>query len=216
MSLLEDIKIKSQQIAMKTDTFIKDKGLIASNNFVAIGLMAGISVMTSVATSNLSNIGGPTVLGVPISNIELGLSATAVVGYSFLLLASLYRNLRKDSLRNDNFEGFMTMRCTDNNNEIHEIPTLKFYEMIENGKLKTDFKEVIGYINKGKYYEGQSFPSDITLEQASKIQGEENCEKIRRLLMKQTNNMEFAKSVKNKIKDMRENLHSNNSIHPKM
>lgn len=107
------------------------------------------------------------------------------------------------------------MKCLDNNNQLQSVPAMKFFEMVEKGTLKNEFKEVVGRIHLGKgVYEERIYTSDLTLEQASYLQGEKDCEKIRRFLFKETNDMSFAQKLKDKMKSMRSNLSSSNSMKP--
>ena len=50
MSLLDSIKIKSQQIAMKTDQFIREHGVMAGMSFGAASIIVGI---TGVAANSV-------------------------------------------------------------------------------------------------------------------------------------------------------------------
>lgn len=230
MSLLDSIKIKSQQIAMKTDQFIREHGVMAGMSFGAASIIvgiAGVAAMSAVAVpgavvaapiaaaASLASGTGLTVLGVSVNAAGAAFLAGGGGGIAFSALSKAYKTIRNKGVFNDALLGYHEMKCLDNNNQLQSVPAMKFFEMVEKGTLKNEFKEVVGRIHLGNgVHEERRYSSDLTLEQASYLQGEQDCEKIRRLLFKETNDMSFAQKLKDKMKSMRSNLSSSNSMKP--
>ena len=76
-------------------------------------------------------------------------------GIAFSALSKVYKTIRNKGVFNDSLLGYHEMKCLDNNNQLQSVPAMKFFEMVEKGTLKNEFKEVFGRIHlvKGVYEE---------------------------------------------------------------
>ena len=224
MSTLNIIKIKTQQIAMKTDEILREHcfmaGLCLGAAAIVVG-MTGIAAMATVAVpgavaaapiaavASLASGTGVTVLGVALNAAGTALLAGGVAGIAFSAFSKIYQSMRNTDVYHDRLTGYYNVKCVKESGDVVEVPALKFYELVEKGTLKDSFKEVIGHIHIGKgVHEERRYLPNMTLEQATFIQGDTDCEKIRRLLFKNTKDMDFASQLSDKIKSVREKFTS--------
>lgn len=227
MTILDNIKIKTQQLAMKTDQALREygveTGMFLGAASIVVGI-AGIAAMSTVAVpgavvaapiaaaASLASGTGLTVLGVSLNAAGSTLLAGGFAGIAFSAFSKLYKSIRNTDVFHDQLTGYSHVKCVKESGDVVELPSLKFYEMVEKGTLKDSFKEVIGNIHVGNgVHEERRYLPTLTVEQASFIQGDNNSEKIRRLLFKETKDMDFASKLSDTIKNIRNKHLSNNS-----
>lgn len=227
MSILNNIKIKTQQVVMKTDEVLRKHGVAGGICFGAAAIVIGMTGLAAISTiavpgavvaapiaalAGLASGTGVTVLGVALNAAGSTLLAGGAAGIAFSSFSSLYKKVRNTDVFHDRLTGYSSVKCVKESGDIVEVPSLKFYEMVEKGTLKNSFKEVIGNIHLGKgVHEERKYLPNMTLEQATFIQGDTDCEKIRRLLFKNAKDMNFASQLSDKIKSVRDRFTSNSS-----
>lgn len=230
MNTLDIIKIKTKQTAIKTDQFFRENGIEFGIGFATVGAMLGIAgavamvavsapeIAVAAPVAALASIASSTtisVLGLSLNAAGISLIGGGFSGLTFAAFSKLYSSFRGvDEIWHDTLTGKINVDCIDNEGNLVEVPALKFYEMVEKGTLKNSYKEVIGDIHVGNgIHEQKRYSSNLTLEQASFIQGEDDIEKINRLLFKQTKDMSFASHLSDKLKNIRNNSYSG-GLHP--
>lgn len=227
MNILDTIKIKTQQIAMKTDQAFREHGVLAGMALGMAGVIiggVGIAAIATVAVpgaaiaapvaaaATLASGTGLSVLGISFNLAGSVMYGASFGGIAFSALSKLYKSIRNTDTFHDSLTGYYDVKCVDKQGSITEVPALKFYEMVEKNTLKDSFKEVIADIHVGNgVHEQRKYLPTMTLEQASFIQGEQDLEKVRRLLFKNTKDMDFAFQLSDKIKSIREKFTNNTS-----
>lgn len=220
MNILDTIKIKTQQVAMKADQALREHGVMTGMFVGMAGIVAGVAGIAAMATvavpgavvaapiaaaATLASGAGLSIMGVSLNLAGATMLTAGYGGLAFSAFSKLYKNIRNTDTFHDSLTGYHNVKCVDHKGITTEVPALKFYEMVEKNTLKDSFKEVIARVHTGfGVYEEMNYSPIMSLSQASFVQGEQDIEKVRRLLFKNTKDMDFASNLSDKIKNIRE------------
>lgn len=232
MNILDKIKLKTEQIVLKTDDVLRNHGVIAGMGLAAAGMIVGIAGVAAMATvaapgaavaAPIAAIASIASTGISVLGIPINLAGCAIFGAGFSGIAmsgfsAAYKAIRGVDAFYDSFKGHQTIECIDNNNKSVHMSALKFYELVENGTLKNNFSAVIdprdsSATTNGNPSQKRTYISDLTLDQASIIQGEPDLEKIQRLLFKEAKDIPFASKLKNKLAQLKNNNQEELTVH---
>lgn len=190
MESLEIIKIKTKQALAKLSKAQRKYGETFGNITVGIGFFSGALLMIATPLTFFA-----------AHNIGLGIMFS---GFLYNIFSKVYKTLStKGEIDYDVLKGNSLIKCVDYNNKIVDIPAIKFYELVESGKLNEQYKEIIKH---NVDFALASLKDDVVkfttkgvdLEEASRIQGEPDIEKINRILFRETDSLNVAYSVMNK------------------
>lgn len=227
MNMLDIIKIKTQQVAMKADQDLRDHGVMAGMCLGMAGIIVGIAGVAAMATvavpgavvaapiaaaATLASGAGLSVMGVSLNLAGATMLTAGYGGIAFSAFSKIYKAVRNTDTFHDSLTGYYNVKCVDHKGITTSVPALKFYEMVEKNTLKDSFKEVIADVHVGNgVHEERRYLPTMSLEQASFVQGDHDVEKVRRLLFKNTKDMDFASNLSDKIKGIREKFTNSTS-----
>jgi hypothetical protein len=236
LSTLDKIKLKTQQILVKTDDYLTTTkhGMDASHHgimFAGVSIIAGITgVMAIVAAPTLPAIAGVAALasmptfavgGAAVNLAGASLLGGGAAGLAFTAFAKMYKSVKGDRDYYVNGELECLPKGSSNPNEFVKVDRKEVLKSIENGTFNDKFEliKVENFHNPGEHFKIK-LPKEKALEiiasQPYLISDKvikpdidswiEDCQKVRRECFKEAKNFDLKASIMNRINNFREKI----------
>lgn len=234
LSITEKIKLKTQQILMKTDDYFRNTGenrwsgmpatmdgLLFSATASVVGMLGVATIVASPDMPILASVAAfaakpaLTVAGVTINNAGLTLIAGGYYGINFSAFAKLYRQIRGDL--KEHVSGRLDCVVKENG-ELKEVSVDRktVLKAVEDGTFYQHYTAIRTYQNMG--YEDIKIPLQDSLEKIAALpyfhgskqvipqRVEEDVKIVRRECFKEAKDANSAHKIMNRINGIREKV----------
>jgi hypothetical protein len=210
--MLDTIKIKTKQLAMKIDSFSIENGQVTGMFMAVAASVVGIAAVSTLLTGGAPILGATLIASGLISStsslITVAMTSTLIgqgIGLTYMALSKSREEL-KGSYHNIITNGPDCITLTYSNGNHRDLSHEKFLEMAASGVLAKHYEgstiTITKYDSKTQTYPQKNYTvnSSFNLEKAAIITNVDNqMDKIRRILFKNTKNMDLAKELDQEI-----------------